>query len=684
MRESIVKNSKTASLPTSMMVWSIHDAVIENPALLEQQFHDLRRAGFDGVAVFVRCSRYTWAQAPARASLKRIGELCREHGLQYWAGPDARFISRTLLGNSHGLPVVLYGDQVRATHVPHFASVVDNRFRLRCDISPRHSHMFHEVAVEYAPAGILAAYAVPVGETVIAPQDIIDITAKTHFFHNARDRYVEAFGFFEPPDSRTWQVLAFFLVNSSHVDFSSASHMQRYQSKLTEFAQDVPSLDLLMWDEPGYTCVYGALPFSAQIQKEFKNRTKLALREHLWKLALDCSDESHIPIRTNYFQTVQDSMIGAQRRIWTAMKKIWGSNLRAGIHDTWHFESADMCDMNHGSMDLWRSLPIHSGGFVDIGGVNQLRDPDSGYHANLAAMSIICKSLGKFSREKFAFNNLWTVGDDEGEGWQKSVMDHCVNVMALFGQRWLAHAYGPVGTIGEENTFLGSPPLPGYPQHSTWPEFPKWNQRLREHFAAVEEHLPWANVLVVYPVETLYVLANHRADAISAEIFKLLLALTDHHYHVDAISHAIFTKGKWRDQQFILDQNVYDAVIFPFAEIISEATANIQQNGAGQTLYAFSEPRRLANGHNLSLPIAHRARVLEEALSWLKEKPELRPVQAPVNSWISLTRMPEQTIITLAPSRHGLQYEGALVCGDKAVTISRRTNLSRVIFSSTA
>lgn len=684
LRESTVKNSNRVDLPTSMMVWSIHDAVIEDPALLEQQFHDLRHAGFDGVAVFVRCSRYTWEQAPARASLKRIEELCREHGLQYWAGPDARFISRSLLGKSPGLPVVLYGDQVRATRVPHFALVVENRFRLRCDIPARHSHMFHEVAIEFVPAGILAAYAVPVGEAVVAPQDVIDITAKVPFFYNARDRYVEAFGSFEPPDERAWQVLAFFLVHSSHVDFSSASHMQRYQRKLAELAQDIPTLDLLMWDEPGYTCVYGALPFSAQIQKEFKAKTKLVLREQVWKLALDCSDESHIPIRTNYFQTVQDSMIGAQRRIGTAMKKVWGPNLRAGIHDTWHFESADMCDMNHGSMDLWRSLQVRSGGFVDHGGVNQLRDPDSGYYAHLAAMSLICKSLGKFSREKFAFNNLWTVGDDEGEGWQKSVMDHCVNVMALFGQRWLAHAYGPVGTIGEENTFLGSPPLPGYPQHSTWERFPEWNQRLRGHFAAVEGQLPWTNLLVVYPVETLYALANHRADAIAIEIFKLLLALADHHYHVDVVSNSIFTKGRWKDQQFILEQNEYDAVIFPHAEIISEATASIQQNGADQTLYVFSEPRKLANGQNLFLPVAHRARVLEEALSWLKEKPELRPVQAPANSWISLTRMPEQTIITLTPSRHGYQYEGALVCGNKAVTISRRANLSRLIFSNTA
>jgi hypothetical protein len=678
-----VKNSKRASLPTSMMVWTIHDPVIENPALLEEQFYDMRNAGFDGVAVFVRCSRYTWEQAPARATLKRIGKLCREYGLQYWAGPDPRFISRSLLGKSSGLPVVLYGDQVRATQVPHFAPVLENRFRLRCDIPARHSHIFHEVAIEYAPAGILAAYAVPVGGTVVAPQDVIDITAKAQFFYNARDRYVEAFGFFEPPDMRAWQVLAFLLVYSSHVDFSNAVQMKRYQEKLTQFARDVRSLDLLMWDEPGYTCVYGALPFSAQIQKEFKTKTRLPLHEHLLKLALDCSDDSHISVRANYFQAVQDSMISAQRRVWTAMKKVWGQNLRAGIHDTWHFESADMCDMNHGSMDLWHSLPIRSGGFIDLGGVNQLRDPDSDYYANLAAMSLIGKSLGKFSREKFAFNNLWTVGDDDGTGWQKSVMDHCVNVMALFGQRWLAHAYGPVGTIGEENTFLGSPPLPGYPHHSTWEGFPEWNRRLREHFATVKGQLPWANLLVVYPVETLYALANHRADAVAAEIFKLLLALLDHHYHIEVVSSSLFATGEWRDRRFVLEQNVYEAVIFPYAEILSEAMTTIQQNGAAQTLYAFGEPRKLINGRTVALPIDHRAKNPDEVLRWLNEQPKLRPVKAPDHAWISLTRMPEQTIVTLAPSRHGYQYEGEVAYAEKVVAISRGEKLSTVIFPKT-
>ncbi|MDL1876043.1 hypothetical protein FBQ85_12860 [Cytophagia bacterium CHB2] len=186
---------------------------------------------------------------------------------------------------------------------------------------------------------------------------------------------------------------------------------------------------------------------------------------------------------------------------------------------------------------------------------------------------------------------------------------------------------------------------------------------------------------MVYPIETLYTLANHRADAAAAEIFKLLLTLLDHHHHVDVVSHSIFTKGKWKDQQFILDENVHDAVIFPYAEILSKATAIIQQNGAGQTHYAFSEPHRLLNSQTVALPIDHRAKNSVEVLSWLQDQPKLRPVKAPNVAWVSLTRMPGKNIITLTPWRHRGYDEGEVSYAEKVVSISHCEKLSRVIFS---
>ena len=80
-------------------------------------------------------------------------------------------------------------------------------------------------------------------------------------------------------------------------------------------------------------------------------------------------------------------------------------------------------------------------------------------------------------------------------------MSHCVDTMAIFGLQWLAHAYGPVGTIGEERSFLGSPPLPGYPAHSTWPHFPEWNARLSEHLGAIDHTLPESGFSWCFPLK---------------------------------------------------------------------------------------------------------------------------------------------------------------------------------------
>ena len=55
--------------------------------------------------------------------------------------------------------------------------------------------------------------------------------------------------------------------------------------------------------------------------------------------------------------------------------------------------------------------------------------------------------------------------------------------------------------------------------------------------------LPWSNVLVVFPVETLYALADTRADATARDIFRLILALVDVHFHVDVLAPSAMRKG---------------------------------------------------------------------------------------------------------------------------------------------
>ena len=661
------------------IMWTITDEIIENQDVLERQFEDIKKSGFDGISAFVRCSRYNWSQKPTIEALEYINSLCKKNDIKFWVCPDPRFISRNLMQGSTGLPVVLFGDAIIAKKVPNFSQVKDDKFNIRCNIPPRHGHMVNEIAIEFTPSKLLKCYALPTNKSTFNQYEIIDITDDTNFFYNAKQHYVEAFGCFKSIDGNEWKVIAFFECFTCHVDFSNSIHIENYIDSLTYFAERTGKAELIMWDEPGYTCQYGALPYSDEICQQFKQETNLSFTDNIWKMAVECDDDSHNNIRIKYFQIIQQFVNNAQKKTWEVARNIWGPNTQSGIHDTWHFESADMCDMNHGSMDLWKGLKSKSGGFVDLGFINQLRDSTSDYYSNLAALCSICASLGKLSEDKVAYNNLWTVGDDE-TGWQKTVMNHCVNTMALFGQYWFAHIYGPVGTIGEEKGFLGSPPMPGYPDHSTWEMFPEWTSRLKNHFEKVEHTLPSSNILVVFPIETLYSLANKRADKVAFEIFNLILELVDNHYQVDIVSSSVFINGWWHEDAFVLEDNIYDAVIFPHAKIITESVIHIQQLGGGKSIYAFDLPQKTPENCLFSLPVKNKAKSNKEIIEWLDQQSHLKLVNAPKNSWISITKLEEGTLITLAPSRHDYTYEGEVSFSEKSMLLEKTSSLCRVFF----
>ena len=238
-------------LPVSMMVWTINDPVIEDPSLLESQFDDLHRAGFDGAAVYVRCSRYTWSDGPAKTALAHISRLCRRHRFHLWIGPDPRFISRQLIAHGGGAEVLLFGDSTRAGRFPNTAALAGGRFSVRCMLTPRHGHMLNEVALEYSPLGVVRCYAVRDIPPPLRRGDVLDITSRCRTFYNARDRYIEAFGTFTPPDGSGWNVVAFFHAASSHADYSNPAQMREYARRLASLRREGALTGSLMWDEAG-------------------------------------------------------------------------------------------------------------------------------------------------------------------------------------------------------------------------------------------------------------------------------------------------------------------------------------------------------------------------------------------------------------------------------------------------
>jgi hypothetical protein len=664
--------------PAVTMVWSVTDAVIESPDVLVTQFHDIRSGGFGGIAVYVRCSRYSWHDPAGRRALQHIGKLCRKFHMAYWIGPDPRFVSRQLIGKGEGLEVLMFGDSPRAEHFPNLVDVTEGEFSVRCRLTPRHVHTLTEVAITYHPTGIERSYAVKFAEEGTAPVAVKDITRITSCFYNARDGYVEGFG--KLPRNEGWKVLVFFRAITNHVDYSDPEQMAAYLKMLNDLRRNEIGAGGIMWDEAGYTCTYGTLPYSPKIRRTFATASGEQLAPALWKLIFRAGDESHIRVRNAYYRAVQGTLNKANASMTRHVLRTWGKETVSGIHDTWHFESADMNDMNHGSLDLWAGGRSKTGGFVDLGDVGKLHDPQSPWYANLAAMSLTAASLGRVSAGKFAYNNLWTVGDDGGAGWQTSVMEHCVNCMALFGTRWLAHAYGPVGTIGQERTFLGSPPLPGYPDHSTWPKFPAWCRKLEEHFTAVEWQLPESNILLVYPVESMFAEAGPGADRIAASVFSLMLELVDHHYQVDVRSASALRGGKWKDNAFVLDGNRYAAVLMPYPEVCSPELLAVIRNGGHRVVMVGNAPWRMSDGKLMPFSSWTVSPDNATALAHLEQISHVRLFTPPAQSWATVTRITNGHMVTLVPARAGLTYSGDLVFGKETVKIPATSGLIRIFF----
>ena len=665
-----------------IMVWSITDAVIENRKLRERQFQDLEAAGFGGVAAFVRCSRYSWDDPLATEAWRHINDLCRAKGMNCWLGPDPRFVSHKVTHNSSGLELVLFGNASRADVVPNTAKIRDGRYTVRCTLTPRHVHTLTDVAVEYKPIGLARVYAFRHGASPPGKKDIVDITERSRLFYNARDRYVEAFGSVSGEIDENWSVIAFFHVQTNHFDFSSAPHLRRYDAMLAALKAAGCEPDGIMWDEPGYTCTYGSLPFSPTIRRLYLSSRKTPLAHDLWKLAFESDDRSHIPARLLYYRVVQKTILQAEQRLQKASHRLWGPKTIVGIHDTWHFESADMCDMNHGSLDLWKTVCAKSGGFVDLGAVNLLRDPRSTHYANLATMSVAAASMGKSSAPSIAYNNLWTVGDDNGEGWQRNVLNHCVKIMALFGTRWLAHAYGPVGTVGQERTFLGSPPLPGYPDHSTWPAFRSWNAYLSGELKKTGGALPESNLLVVYPVESLYALADRRADAAAARIFDFVLFLLDHHFHVELLSTSVARKGRWRGKQFCVGTGKYDFIVFPYPEVVDPSLLRLISRFEERIMFAFGSPMVSERGTSIQAIAPACLSDFDKVLHRLMASPDLQPVKAPENCWTTMTNLKHGTLVSIAPSRVGARFQGEVMFKDKVFHQPETDGLERIFFPS--
>ncbi|MBI5647798.1 MAG: hypothetical protein HY962_12785 [Ignavibacteriae bacterium] len=658
-------SARRAHTPHTVMVWALTDSRIEDTAMLRADLHDIAEKGFEGVAAFVRCSRYMWTDAAALRALYAASSYCCDRGLAFWFGADPRLAAPKLQSRAKPLHILAYGAHPSAAE-PLYAPVTGGRFLLSCSTTPRPTHILPGGAVHYTPLGLERVYALRAGVSLLREgRDVVDITTRAHVHHNVREGRVEAFGRWDPPDSGAWEVLVFFRFETNQFDYSNPSSMARYLRALESAARAGIRCDAVLWDEPGYGCAPCALALPRGSSAPF-GVVRNNMSGALWRVAREADDGSHAGPRSTHARVLQETVDSARAAMVDAARRIWGRAVMTGMHDTWRWESADMTDMRHGSMDLWRAAQASSGGFVDLGSAQLLADPDSPFRANLAAMLHVGTALGRRSTRRCVYNNLWV---SDGAGTTRA-LDACVDAMAAFGHGWMAHIYGPAGVLGDEDSFLGLPFTPGYPRHGDWPRFTEWTQRLRAHHHLTGGALPEANVLLAFPIESLYAAGPRAASAQADVLFRLILALADAHYLVDVAPEYDLAALRSRGARLALQGREFDAVITTARAALPRAARAHDPRVIQAQLPAPGEAQLADNGTSL----------IEAVLRALEALPAARRVSGPRGSWITLTRTSRGLLATLCAARPGTRYGGLLRVDGATIRLPRGGGLRRVLF----
>lgn len=549
------------------MFWIWQDPEIENVSRLESQARDLKAAGFDLVYAMPRATRYEIFDEELIQAVKAASRICKDLGLKFVWGPDPRFASnRATLNTGYGAEMLLVNEEFNrkptrnenplAKSVLNAAIVKDGRYNLRFNYPQRRDvHMLTQVALWMNPSGVDKVFAFQLKDGKLLPGSLRDVTQDHHFFINRGDYYVEVFGKLDLPAGE-WRVIAFPRFMTNVYAFDAPEHEKLLVSLLDRYKQEGLSFDGFWWDEPGYYFQFGQYPISDRIYRDFQAKYGYDLKEKLWALLLESPDRSHQRVRRDYFDLVMDYVFGAQKRIWAEGEKRFG-RLRMGIHHCWH---SIPDNMYHGSADYWRGLEAVDGGYTDDNGFERYFSEGLAAKFEQVSYLLVSSSLAKFSRSGEAYYNRW------GTRYTKEVPIYFNDLMPVFSNRWIQHAYGYTGVLGASRGFG-----PGFPDHSTWPLLPVLNRRTDRIGEITHFRLPLAEVAVLYPIESFLVAREPENDRRLRQINRLVGAMPAAGVQIDALSDRFFIEAKIDSEGFSVRGQHYKALVVPCASVLPKA-----------------------------------------------------------------------------------------------------------------
>jgi len=596
----------------SSIFWTWQDKVIENQDTLKHHISDLKKTGFRGLYAMPRATRYQLYDNEMFEAVKLAGAECEKQNVEFIWGIDPRFLSGyTLNHTGYGAQMLMVNENFKIkvstdTSVPQKEKLTNEvklsngRYSLKYNYPQRRDiHMLHEVGLWLNPIGVDKVIAYQKKDGKILSTTLKDITVSHRLFINRSNYYVEVFGKPDLPEGEWW-VFAFPRFATNMYAFDSPEHEKIMFDLLDKYKEHNIHFDGFWWDEPGYYFQYGHYPVSERVYIDFYKKYGYDLKKYLEALVLDLSDNSHLKVRYDYFQLLMDYVFGGQERFWQKAEQNFGP-VRMGVHHTWH-DIPD--DMYAGCGDYWRGLKGVDGGYTDDDGFEEYFTTNlTGKYRQISKM-LLATSLAKFARNRVANYNRW------GVNYKAEVPIYWNDLMAMFSNEWIQHIYGNTGVI-DGLQYWG----PGFPNHETWPMLPDFIKKTDVVRNITKFNLPIANVAVVYPITT-FLCSREPENSIRVNQTNLLLGIMPSlGIQADGIADWLFSEGRIEKNKFRVRNETYDAVLLPFAEILTSECLKmiLQLKEHGIPCYFMNNtPQYLINGEKIEVAFTKSFDITED------------------------------------------------------------------------
>ncbi|MBN2029388.1 hypothetical protein JW824_04020 [bacterium] len=636
----------------AFILWKWEDQEIDNLKRLRRQLLDIHSKGFSGVLASLGSTRYEFIDPKVLRAVAQVSQWAKKRNIAFWFETDPRQASRSLISKTGECTQNLIitkrrNDGLKETY-PHISKIKKNRFELRFEYpKTQSSSLLQERSIHFEPIGLEKTYLFQMKGSTVISDSVRDITSESHFFANIEKGYVDIFGDVQTAEDEEWWAMAFPKFNTNVYDYAGFES----NNLLCLFAENLfdacTHLSGIAWGEngTGYVVDMGRFPVSLSLYNSFRAEYRYDLRNVLYGLVLNLDSGLHIQIRSDYYNLLMHTVYNAEKEFYQTIHGFFG-NLDVIVHH--HFRSTviQMDNLVRGSIDPWKSLNYVGSPIVEIEPVDHLKK--NSYH--LIPTILITKSLGVYSNTQRVFC------DTQHSHYASEGLNYLMDLMALFSIRLLIKTNG-----NNMETHKKIPIKKDNLSHMSWNDMEGINRKINHIRNITGYKFPEANIVLVYPIETIMAMGSQDAEKIIASVNQLITRLVLAGIQLDVISPVLLKECHLFPDGISIRSRTYESIIFPYPEVVDHEVLEIISLIARSNI-PFSiggcVPRYTSSGKRVPHIFPLTFDPQDEDLSPLRKKGIKRLMILPENGLGTMIYQGEDILFLICPKQAGESVNG--------------------------